>query len=67
VTQFTFESGPRVSLQSKYVKTEAFEKSVASGRPVYTEYGTPAMTEGSKSLLSKIVSTLVLQNFTKME
>jgi carotenoid cleavage dioxygenase-like enzyme len=59
LTKFEISDGPKVSLQSKYVKTEAMEKSVAAGRPIHTEYGTPAMTEGSKSLFSKIVSTLV--------
>jgi len=62
-----FEFDPKnkqVRAKSKYLQSEAYQKMCAQKRPVFTEFGTQAFTDQSKSMFSRVFSKIVPSDLT---
>ncbi|KAB7507438.1 Beta,beta-carotene [Armadillidium nasatum] len=52
----------RVTFCKRFVESDAYKKAHKAGRPVYTEFGTKAFPDPTKSLFSRLVSSFVTSN-----
>ncbi|XP_067003223.2 beta,beta-carotene 15,15'-dioxygenase [Anabrus simplex] len=58
VYKFDISNG-KVKFCKRFLQSDAYKKAMATGRPVFTEYGTKAYNDPEKNLFSRIVSTLI--------
>lgn len=56
---FEFKTDGKVELMMRYLKTDAYRKSLEAGRPVYPETHTPCSADPSRSFFKKLIPTLV--------
>ena len=54
----------RVTCKSAFLKTDAYQKMITLHRPVYTEFGTPAYPDTTKSLFSRFINRVVPSELT---
>lgn len=52
-------SNKMVEMKKRYLKSDAYDKAKAHGKLIITEYGTAGATDPDKSLVSKLVSSLI--------
>ena len=48
-----------IKYRKRYLKSEAYEKAIANGKLIITEYGTPGSSDPDKNLVSRLVSSIV--------
>ena len=53
-----------VRAKSKFLQSDAYKKCCAQKRPVYTEFGTHAYTDTSKSVFARVFNKLVPSDLT---
>lgn len=61
--KFRFEDG-RVFYSSKFLRSTAFTKMMAHGKPVFTEFGTRAYPDPSKPLVARLINQLIPSDLT---
>ncbi|XP_053202686.1 beta,beta-carotene 15,15'-dioxygenase-like [Panonychus citri] len=61
--KFRFEDG-RVFYSSKFLRSNAFTKMMAHGKPVFTEFGTRAYPDPSKPLVARLINQLIPSDLT---
>lgn len=54
--KFSFKEN-QVTFTKRFVESDAYKKAHKAGRPVYTEFGTKAFPDPTKSLFSRLVSS----------
>lgn len=45
-----------VTVQTKYLESDAYKKAIMAGKPVLPEYGTPSSKDPTKNIVSRITS-----------
>lgn len=68
LTKFDFskdvEGKSQVTVQTKFLESESYGKMKTVGRPVYTEFGTKAYPDTTKSMWSRLVNKVVPSDLT---
>ena len=54
----------RVMFRSRFLKTDAYNRITAVGKPVFTEFGTRAFADPSKNVFSRFLSQIVPSDLT---
>lgn len=63
VVRIKFNDG-KVTYSSRFVESEAYKKMMELGRPVFTEFGTRAYTDTTKSVWKRVVNKVVPSDLT---
>lgn len=63
VVRIKFSDG-KVTYSSRFVESEAYKKMMELGRPVFTEFGTRAYTDTTKSVWKRVVNKVVPSDLT---
>ncbi|XP_014255156.1 beta,beta-carotene 9',10'-oxygenase-like [Cimex lectularius] len=58
LSKFHIENG-KVTFSKRFIQSDAYIKGTAAGNPLYTEFGTKAYTDPSKSMFQKMKSYLL--------
>ncbi len=65
LTSFRIEdSGTMVKMSKRFLKSDAYEKAVANGKVIITEYATAGASDPDKSAISRMVSSIIPGSFT---
>ena len=65
MVKFEFDQrNKKVTAKSRYLKSNAYQKMCTLKRPVYTEFGTQAYTDTTKSIFSRVFSKIVPSDLT---
>lgn len=62
--RYSFKANNQVSARSVYLKTDAYQKMITVRRPVYTEFGTQAYPDTSKSIFSRFINRVAPSELT---
>ncbi|GAB6019281.1 Beta,beta-carotene 9',10'-oxygenase [Chamberlinius hualienensis] len=58
VIGITFDSETEVSIQGKYVQSDAYKKAMEASKPIYTEFASRGQADPSKNIVSRLLSTI---------
>ena len=65
MVKFEFDQKEKcVRSKSRFLQSNAYQKMCALKRPVFTEFGTPAYTDTTKSIFSRVFNKIVPSDLT---
>lgn len=59
LSKFEIKNGAKVTMEKKYLESDAYKKALIAQKPVITEFGTKPSPDPTKSFFSKMVPSVV--------